>query len=455
MKDREMAQKIIDLSGGKENFVTVVNCMTRVRVTFANEDLVQMEELKKLDFVQGVVVKDTVQIIVGPGRSTKIRVAIEELLGKSSNDSDESNKKNGKKTSNILKIFSSIFVPIIPAIIASGIVQGLNNILTNNAAIKAAELGIKATETLTATQVMLQSWNMLQVSTILGIIGSATFSFLAIYVGITSAKVFGTDTIIGGLVGAMTISSSLGVIGLKSGQGGLMGVILAVYILSKVEKLLRKVIPDIVAVVVIPVLSAAIVAILLFFAVMPITGVLTTWITNGLMAILNFSGVLGGFILAAGAPSLIATGLHQGLLPINLELINATGSTALNSIQIMSNAGMVGAAIAVFLLTKDPKMKNVAKAAIPTSFLAVGEPCIYGVNIPAGFAFITGSIGAGFGGAMIRLLDVQTSALGAAGMSAIPLIAHGKYLQYLICYFVGAIAAFIITYVVGKARKYE
>lgn len=455
MKEKEMAEKIIELSGGKENFVNVVNCMTRVRVTYVDESLVQLEEIKKLDFVQGVVVKDTVQIIVGPGKCTKIRIAINELLGITEDRDIKQNNKLEKKQSNILKTLSNIFVPTIPAIIASGVIMGINNIITNNASIKAVELGIKATEKLSATQVVLQMWHVLQISTVLGIIGSSTFSFLAIYVGITAAKEFGTDIIIGGLVGAMTIASTLGIINLKSGQGGLFGVILAVYILSKVEKLLRKIIPDIIAVVVIPVLSASIVAILLFFIVMPVMGVLTGWVTNGLMYILNFSGVIGGFVLAAGAPSLIATGLHQGLTPINLELINATGSTALNSVQIMSNAGMVGAATAIFFLTKDKKMKNIAKAAIPTSFLAVGEPCIYGVNIPAGFAFITGSIGAGFGGAMIRLLDVRTSALGAAGMSAIPLIADGKYLQYIVCYFVGAIAAFIITFVVGKIRKYE
>ncbi len=452
MEIREMAEKIIELSGGKENFVSVINCMTRVRVTYVNKDIVQIEEIKKLDFVQTVIEKETVQIVVGPGRSTKIRVAINEILGAVQSEVKTQEKK---EKVGILKTLSNIFVPILPAIIASGVIMGINNIITNNAAVKAVELGVKATDKLTAAQVVLQMWNVLQISTILGIIGSSTFSFLAIYVGITAAKEFGADTIMGGLVGAMTIAPALGIIHLSAGQGGLFGVILAVYIFSKIEKLLRKIIPDIIAVVAIPVLSICIIGILLFFIVMPITGVLTGWITNGLMFVLNFSGVIGGFILAAGAPSLIATGLHQGLTPINLELINSTGSTALNSIQIMSNSGMVGAATAVLFLTKDKKMKNIAKAAIPTSFLAVGEPCIYGVNIPTGFAFITGSIGAGFGGAMVRLLDVKTSAIGAAGMSAIPLIADGKYLQYLICWLVGAVAAFVITFVVGKARKYQ
>lgn len=451
MTEKEMAQRIIDLSGGKENFVNVANCMTRVRITFANEERVQLEELKKLDFVQGVVVKDTVQIIVGPGKSTKIREALNELLGKTGNTTEQP----GKKRSNILKTLSNIFIPVIPAIIASGIIMGINNILTNRAMEKAIELGVQATGTLTPTQVVLQMWNMLQVSTVLGIIGTSTFAFLAIYVGITAAKEFGTNIIMGGLIGAMTIGSTLGILGLKAGQGGLFGVILAVYLLAKVEKLLRKVVPDIIDVVVTPVLSVCIVAVLLFLVVMPFAGVLSDWVIGGLMALLDFSGVIGGFVLSAAFPSLIATGLHHGLTPIHMELINKTGFTPLMPVQIMSNAGMVGAAIAIYFLTKNPKVRNIAKGAIPTSFLAVGEPCIYGVNIPAGFAFITGSIGSGFGGAMIRLLDVKASAVGAAGMSAIPLIAEGKYLQYLLSYLVGAVAAFGITFVVGKTRHYE
>lgn len=166
-------------------------------------------------------------------------------------------------------------------------------------------------------------------------------------------------------------------------------------------------------------------------------------------------GVVAGFTLAALFPTLISFGLHHGLAPIHMELINATGTTPLFAIQIMSNAGMVGAAIAVLLLTKDPKMKMVAKGAIPTSILAVGEPTIFGVNIPAGFAFITGSIGAGFGGVAARLLHVEATAYGAAGLSALPLIANGNYLGYILSWLVGCSVAFIITMIVGKIIKYQ
>ena len=271
----------------------------------------------------------------------------------------------------------------------------------------------------------------------------------------TAAREFETNEVMGGVVGAITIAAGVSTLGLTSGQGGLFGVILAVYLLALVEKLLRKIVPYIIDVVVTPLLSLVSVSLALFFVIMPVAGFLSDILTNGIISILEVSGVIGGFILSAFFPFLISTGLHHGINPIHMEFINLTGTTPLFTVQIMSNAGMVGAAVAVLLLTKSKKMKDAAMGAIPASFLAVGEPVIYGVNIPAGFAFITGSIGAGFGGAAIRLLDVQSTAIGAAGMSALPLIADGKYLQYLLSYAIGAVSAFVITYVVGKIRKYE
>lgn len=451
MTSKEMAKKIIELSGGKDNFENVVNCMTRVRVTYKNEELVKIDEIKELDFVQGVVIKDTVQIIVGPGKSNKIRIELNEMLGKSQSDKPS----EGKKKVGLLKRLSNIFVPTLPAIIASGILTGINNILTRTAANKAIELAVQATDTATPMQVVLESWNMLTVSNMISVVSSAAIPMLAIYVGMTAAREFETNEVMGGVVGAITIAAGVSTLGLTSGQGGLFGVILAVYLLSLVEKLLRKVVPDIVDVVVTPLLSLATVAVALFIVIMPVAGFLSDILMNGIMTILDVSGVVGGFVLSAFFPFLISTGLHHGINPIHMEFINSTGTTPLFTVQIMSNAGMVGAAVAVLLLTKNKKMKEAAMGAIPASFLAVGEPVIYGVNIPAGFAFITGSIGAGFGGAAIRLLDVQSTAIGAAGMSAIPLIADGKYLQYLLSYAIGAVAAFLLTYVVGKIRKYQ
>ncbi|WP_018930652.1 PTS transporter subunit EIIC [Gracilibacillus lacisalsi] len=455
MNDKQLAQKIIELSDGASNFSSITNCMTRVRINYKDESKVDVEKIKELKGVMGVNQEETTQIIVGPGRSTKVREEIENLLSSSSDAEVTGSEENKEKKQGFLKTLASIFVPAIPAIIASGVAMGINNIIKNLATAEVAEQGVSATDSLTAQQVVLESWNMLEISTLLAIIGDATFAFLAIFIGITSARVFKTDMILGGALGAITIASQLEMLGLTSGQGGLFGVILGVYILAKVQKLLRKVIPNILDVVLTPTFTLLITASIFVFAIMPIAGFVSDWLIEGIMYVIDKSGIFGGFLLSALFPSLIATGLHHGLVPIHLELINATGTTPIFPVQIMSNSGLVGAGLAIYLLSKSEKVKEIAKGAVPTTFLSVGEPTMYGVVLPSGFGFITASIGAGFGGMMIRLLDVQASAYGAAGMSAIPLIADGKYLQYLLSYAVGFTASFILTYIVGKLRNYS
>ncbi|GEM05330.1 PTS system EIIBC component [Halolactibacillus miurensis] len=444
-----IAKEIINLSGGSDNFNHVTNCMTRVRINYKDLSKVNLEEIKNLTGVQGINQAESTQIIVGPGKSEKIRAELENILNISV-DTDNPTEKQV-----FLKTLSNIFVPALPAIIASGVSMGVNNIIKGMADAKVINDGIQATGVLSAQQVALDGWNILELSTFLSIVGNATFAFLAIYIGITAARVFKTDMILGGILGAITIAGELSVLGLQSGQGGLFGVIFGVFLLAKIQKLLRKVIPDILDVVLTPTFTILITGGLYLIAIMPIAGFLSDLLIDGIMWILDVSGILGGFVLSAVFPSLIATGLHHGLAPIHMELLNTTGTTPIFTVQVMSNAGLVGAGLAILLLSKDPKVKEIAKGAIPTTFLAVGEPTMYGVVIPSGFGFITASIGAGFGGMMIRLLDVQASAIGAAGMSALPLIANGAYINYLLSYAVGLIAAFILTYGVGKAKKYH
>lgn len=302
---------------------------------------------------------------------------------------------------------------------------------------------------------VLDQRHLLGLSQFLDIVSKALFGFLAIYAGVTSAREFEGNLILGGLLGAITIMPQVTTFGLIPGQGGLIGVIFAVWLMCLLEKPVRRFVPDIVDVVVTPTLVLLVMAAALLFIIMPAAGIVSNGILSGLNGLLEHGGIVAGFVLSALFPFLISLGLHHGLFPIHLEMINATGHAPLFAIQIMSNAGMVGAATAVLLLTRDPVMKKIARGAIPTSILAVGEPTIFGVNIPAGFAFITGSIGAGFGGVMVVLLGVSTNGVGAAGLSALPLIADGKYLQYILAWLVGCAAAFALTYIVGKVRGYD
>ena len=453
--------------GGLANLLHVTNCMTRVRMTIAEQARVDIEALKAIDGVLGVIEDDTLQVIVGPGKSTKVADAINTLLkgdaagGSPLSEVEQKAKlarekaRKQTRTKTILKHIANIFVPILPALIAAGILMGLNNVLVNSAASWALSQHITAAGELSPTQVVLDQRHLLGLSQFLDIVSKALFGFLAIYAGVTAAREFEGNLISGGLLGAMTIMPQVAAFGLIPGQGGLIGVIFAVWLMCLLEKQVRRFVPDVGDVVVTPTLVLLIMATALLFIIMPTAGMISDGVLGGLNGLLKHGGLAAGFVLSALFPFLISLGLHHGLFPIHLEMINATGHAPLFAIQIMSNAGMVGAATAVLLLTRDPVMKKIARGAIPTSILAVGEPTIFGVNIPAGFAFITGSIGAGFGGVMVVLLGVSTNGVGAAGLSALPLIADGKYLQYLISWLVGCAAAFSLTYIVGKIRGYD
>ncbi|MCS5845913.1 PTS transporter subunit EIIC [Klebsiella pneumoniae subsp. pneumoniae] len=178
--------------------------------------------------------------------------------------------------------------------------------------------------------------------------------------GVTSAREFEGNLILGGLLGAITIMPQVTTLGLIPGQGGLIGVIFAVWLMCLLEKQVRRFVPDIVDVVVTPTLVLLVMAAALLFIIMPAAGIVSNGILSGLNGLLEHGGIVAGFVLSALFPFLISLGLHHGLFPIHLEMINATGHAPLFAIQIMSNAGMVGAATAVLLLTRDPVMKKIA-----------------------------------------------------------------------------------------------
>ncbi|MDG1640663.1 PTS sugar transporter subunit IIC [Klebsiella huaxiensis] len=467
MDYNQVGNAIVKHCGGLSNLLHVTNCMTRVRMTIGEQSQVDIAALKSIEGVLGVVEDDTLQVIVGPGKSSKVANVINDLLkGQPAGDTPLSaveqkakqareKAKKQTRTKVILKHIANIFVPILPSLIAAGILMGINNVLVNSAASWALAHHVAALGDLSPTQVVLDQRHMLGVSQFLDIVSKALFGFLAIYTGVTAAKEFDGNAVMGGLLGAITIVPQITALGLIPGQGGLIGVILCAWLMCLLEKQVRRFVPDIVDVVVTPTIVLVVMAAALLLVIMPVAGVVSNGILHGLNGLLSTGGIAAGFVLSALFPFLISLGLHHGLFPIHLEMINATGHAPLFAIQIMSNAGMVGAATAVLLLTRDPVMKKIARGAIPTSILAVGEPTIFGVNIPAGFAFITGSIGAGFGGMMVVLLGVSTNGVGAAGLSALPLIADGKYLQYIISWLTGCAAAFVLTYIVGKMRGYD
>lgn len=460
-----MATEILEAVGGIDNIASFTNCMTRLRVSPVDRNLIDEEKVKKINGVLGVVDDETYQIILGPGVVTKTAeqfgILIEEkrkgskgaatsenLQAKGSDIKAQLKQKNNTPFKNFLRKVGSIFIPLIPAFVGAGLIAGVASILANN---------------ITAGNLDGDTWQ--QYVTVLNVIKNAIFSYLAIYVGINAAKEFGATPALGGVIGGITLlngtSPDLVITNiftgdpLSAGQGGIIGVLLAVYLLAMVEKVLRKFIPDAVDIIVTPTIALFVVGLATIFLLMPFAGFISDNLIGAINWTLERGGMFSGFVLGTAFLPLVMLGLHQVLTPIHIELINTTGSTGLLPILAMAGAGQVGAAIAIWIrCRKNKSLSNMIKGALPVGVLGIGEPLIYGVTLPLGRPFITACIGGGIGGAVIGLLGhVGAIAIGPSGLALIPLIANGLWLKYIIGLAAGYAGGFVLTYFFGVPKE--
>ncbi|MEK6268980.1 MAG: PTS transporter subunit EIIC [Planococcus sp. (in: firmicutes)] len=448
-KEQQMAQDILEKIGGKQNINQVAHCMTRLRLSIKDDSKVNLNELKRVDGVMGVVEDDTLQIVVGPGTVNKVAaeisketgLAIGEMADVSEGDMSFEEKavmkkaKLKEKNKTPFKLFlrsvGNIFIPLIPGLVASGLINGAANFAING--------GADRTET----------WMQ-----ILLLLGSTVFAYLAILVGWNTAKEFGGTPVLGAIAGGILFNPLLGDIVIYGeplivGRGGLFGVIFAAWLMTFVEKNVRKVMHSSVDILFTPLFTLLIVGFFSLYAIVPVAGILSDGIMTVLTSVLDVGGAVAGAVLAGFFLPLVMLGLHHGLTPIHLELMNTVGATALLPILAMAGAGQVGATIAVFVKTKNQRLKNIIKGALPVGFLGIGEPLLYGVTLPLGRPFITACMGAAFGGAFQAVMHTAALGIGVSGISLIPLIAESKYVWYFVGLVVSYIFGFIFTYLFG------
>lgn len=467
--EKRLAKEIYQHIGGPNNARKVYNCMTRVRIDIRDDQRVEMAELKEIEGVMGVVEDgDTLQVVVGPGTAAKVATEMtnhfdvakgapvnenldEELTsGKveaerlTSENKAKQKKKNDTPFKRALKVIASIFVPLIPAFVGAGIIGGIASIIQNM---------------MTAGNLDPAFWD--NIFLVLKIIQSGLFAYLNIYIGINAARVFGATEGLGGVVAGVTYLTGMlpeaplpniftgG--DLAAGQGGVIGVIIAVYILSIVEKNLRKIVPDAIDIIVTPTISLLVVGMLTIFLIMPVAGFISTSLVGAITWVLEIGGAVAGFVLGAAFLPLVMFGLHQILTPIHIEMIAATGKTVLLPILAMAGAGQVGAAVALWLkCRKNKQLTNIIKGSLPVGILGIGEPLIYAVTLPLGRPFITACLGGGIGGAVLGAIGgVGATAIGPSGVALIPLIADGQWISYVIGLFAAYIGGFVLTYFFG------
>ncbi|MCK7338829.1 PTS sugar transporter subunit IIC [Enterobacter cloacae subsp. cloacae] len=445
-KTAALASHILQGIGGEKNIQRLENCMTRVRVEVHDDDQLDISHLKQLPGVSGYVKQGQQhQLIVGPGKAAQVVDAMRALMGggaavpvdDAGRTKAQAKAKYKAPMSDALRQLANVFIPLIPAFIASGLITGIINILK-----RPDIVGDFATH----------YPNLLG---ILGIFGSAVFAIMNILVGVNTAKVFGGSMAMGGVMAGILSSPQLAQItlfgeALQPGRGGVIAVLLVVILMCWIEKKLRAVLPGSIELILNPLLTTLITGCVAIVALQPLGGWISEVIAHGASLAIDRGGLFVGAVLSGTFLPLVLTGLHQGLVPIHVELVQAHGYNALLPILSMAGVGQVGAAIAVLMKTRNARLKKVIKGALPVGLLGIGEPLIFGVTLPLGKPFLAACLGGAVGGALISYWKVATVI--TFGLSGLPLaltIVTGKVMLYLLGYLVAVIAGFLFTWLAG------
>ena len=476
MSYKQSAKEILQAIGGEENLEAMAHCATRLRLVLKDESIVDEKALGEMDVVKGTFsTGGQYQIIVGSGTVNKVFAELEKLTGKEASTTSEV-KDQGNQRMNPLqrfvKMLSDIFVPIIPAIVAGGLLMGLNNILTAPGLFYDGKSLIEVHDQFKGLAGMIN------------IFANAPFTLLPILIGFSATKRFGGNPFLGTALGMILVHPELmnayeypkameagkaiphwDLFGLHINQVGYQGQVLpmlaASYILAKLERGLRKVIPTVLDNLLTPLISIFVTAFVTFIFVGPITRTLGYWLSDGLTWLYDFGGAIGGLIFGFFYAPIVITGMHHSFIAIETQLIadsSQTGGSFIFPIATMSNVAQGAAALAAFLIVKEnKKLKGVASAAGISALLGITEPAMFGVNLKLRYPFIGAIIGSALGAAYISLFKVKAIALGTAGLPGFISISakHQGWLHYGIGMIIAFVAAFAITYILSHRKKYK
>ena len=456
---RQTAEAIIAAVGGRDNIAAATHCATRLRMVLKDESKIDKAAVDAIPLAKGnFLTAGQFQIILGTGTVNKVTAELLDITGVkqvSTQEAKDLGAAKGNLVQRFVKTLSDIFVPIIPAIVAGGLLMGLNNVLT------AHDLVIKGKTLIEAYP----QWAGL--AEMINTFANAPFVFLPILIAFSATRIFGGNPYLGAVLGMIMVHPDLtnnyalaqatadgtlqywNILGFSVAKVGYQGTVLPIlvcsWILAKLERSLRRVIPASVDLLLTPLLAIFITALLTFTIVGPATRDAGIAFTDAIQWLYNTAGVLGGAILGGLYAPVVITGMHNSFIPVETQLIADianTGGTFIFPIAAMNNISQGAAAFGALFCTKDAKLKGVASASGISAVLGITEPAMFGVNLRLRYPFYAALIGTASASAYITLYKTKAVALGAAGIPGI--ISIGA--QYLTPYIVGMVIAFAVTF---------
>ncbi len=453
--------------GGKDNIASAAHCATRLRLVLKNESLINKDALDDIDLVKGNFNNGgQFQIILGTGIVNKVYAEFIKMANITEMTKEELKQQAAKKMNPIqklLKTLADVFVPILPALVASGLLMGINNILTAQGMFVADKSLVEAFPAIKDFAEMVNLFS------------NAGFTFLPVLIGFSAAKIFGATPILGAVIGAIMIHPDLmngysygqalldgtvpywEIFGLSVAKVGYQGTVLPViassFCLAFVEKRLRKVVPAMLDNIVTPLLSVLIAGALTFLFIGPVMRGVGDAMTNAVMWLFFDLGAIGGLIYGVTYPLLVITGMHHSLVTAETQIlanIGTLGGSPTFAVVAAANCAQGAAALAVmFKMKHDAKMKSLASASGISAFLGITEPAIFGVNLKLRYPFYGSLIGGGIGAAYATLMGVLSVSQGPCGIIGVICIRPDCMFQFIISMIVATIASFIATTLLG------
>ena len=457
MDYRKAAQDILDHVGGSKNIASAAHCATRLRLVIADNKKVSKEALENIDGVKGVFeASGQLQIILGTGTVNKVFAEFIDIAGITASSKAEAKEAAAEKQNwfmRAIKLLGDIFVPIIPAIVASGFLMGIMNSLD-----------------------FMNSNGFLQINThssiyvFANLFSNIAYTFLQILIAFSAAKAFGANQYLGAVIGMIMIHPSLqnaytvateGVqqtqsvffglfkIDMVGYQGHVIPVIIAVWILAVIEKKLHKIVPEVLDLFVTPLVSVFVTG----YLTLSIVGPIFVWAENAILGAIQWMLTLplgiGSLIMGSLYAPTVVTGIHQMYTAIDIGQIAKYGVTYWLPLASAANVAQGAAALAVGIKSKDKKIKSLALPSSLSAFMGITEPAIFGVNLRFFKPFIAGCIGGGCGALYASLVHLGAKGTGVTGIFGI-LLCLNQPLQYLIEMVIAVGVAFAISFVIYK-----
>ena len=435
MDHAKVAGEVVEAVGGASNISAAAHCATRLRLVIADESKINQQALDDNEDLKGTFAAGGMfQIIVGPGDVDQVyanMVANHGVREVSKDEAKEEAEAGGNVFSRFIKMIADIFVPVLPALIAGGLLMALHSVLT--------------AEGLFGERSVIQMFPALtDYDALINLVSSAAFAFLPVLVGFSAAKRFGGNTYLGAAMGAAMVSPSLlsaysmtdaaaaakfwaytdqssvwNLFGLEVSKVGYQAMVIptlvVTWIMCLIEKSLHKVLKGTADFLLTPLITLLITGFLAFVVVGPVTRELSNYLTQGLDWLYSTLGVVGGLIFGFFYSAIVVTGLHQSFPAIEIPLIKQGAGDFIFPIASMANVAQGAAALAVFFKTRDAKLKGLAGAGGVSAVFGITEPAIFGVNLRLRWPFYCAMVSAAIGSAGVALLNVRGQALGAAG----------------------------------------